>query len=1007
MALPQEVCRAKEPSQKRRAIDLAPDTQTSEPLSQLSRHESPISFRNLPHSPLSEGSLFDISVRRSSAQPPGLQAHRTKATVHRCRFVDYTPGTITALACTPPTWDPSPHFGFPGPVEQTRGVLAVGRGNGDVEIWVWLAVDDGGPACERKKTGSTQGWVLYRTLPGHIPSASSSTQTQLSSTSASKIEQLVFAHQISPVDCDVEADEMIAEVDALSRALPRLFGTNGGEEVLEWEWDGSQAGIIKRTLPMPPSIAVWSLAVCPQSKILAIGCDDGTIRLASIADNQLELIRKFDPCKSRLLCVAWGMVDFRKKPRANGKPNGKARKNINSSTFVVAGCADSSLRKWDVNTGRCVGRMPVDKLQGEQTLVWTVAVIEKFIVSGDSLGNVNFWDPASCTRVQTIRAHRADILCLVASPDGNEVFTSGVDQKTCQLTLINNRIEAGKPDLSKWILSAWRRLHSHDVRALAMSPPYVPPPETGSLSSEKVVLLSHTPVLISGGLDMSLVLCSAASPLSYPRTFQIGGSSLPPNPISDSSIVFGDSICRKISYATRRVPVCQLSPHCRLLVCRRDRGISIWRLPSREAPEVATSYSRSSLAEPETAWHKVVDMELKCQTNLVTSAVSPDGKWLSVSDLYEVKLFSLNCNSEGDLQPRRVKSFVPYNKTIKASAGQQGASSIHFSPDSTRMIFATAFTSQIIVVGLDPDSKECRVLRVFNQHRTRLNTLQSLHRVVIPPPTVSPPSPIPEDSPDGEVGHSNEERPSGSTITAMAISSDCQWLASVDSTKVLHVFNLDLLKHHCILPTSSVIVNCLSFSSSTPSTLVIGYADNSLQVMNVESRRMPEWAQKLCANPPAVLSQLRDTMLGIAFEPHVERDERSGAGCNSSISSDTRTHIPHTIFLWGANWTCKISLPEQPNLLGTSRRPKRPRQLVDLLAVDEGLAEFGTGSETATEMGSVEVTVKVDARVTHKYQAILLLDFLGPEEMVIVERPFLGLLAHLPPAWVRTGAYGT
>lgn len=43
--------------------------------------------------------------------------------------------------------------------------------------------------------------------------------------------------------------------------------------------------------------------------------------------------------------------------------------------WIVAGCSDSSLRKWDVSSGRVLEKMGTDKVRGERTLVWTVAVL--------------------------------------------------------------------------------------------------------------------------------------------------------------------------------------------------------------------------------------------------------------------------------------------------------------------------------------------------------------------------------------------------------------------------------------------------------------------------------------------------------------------------------------------------------------------------------------------------------------------------------------------------------
>lgn len=44
-------------------------------------------------------------------------------------------------------------------------------------------------------------------------------------------------------------------------------------------------------------------------------------------------------------------------------------------SWLVTGGSDSSLRKWDVATGRVLDRMGTDKMRGERTLVWTVGVL--------------------------------------------------------------------------------------------------------------------------------------------------------------------------------------------------------------------------------------------------------------------------------------------------------------------------------------------------------------------------------------------------------------------------------------------------------------------------------------------------------------------------------------------------------------------------------------------------------------------------------------------------------
>jgi U3 small nucleolar RNA-associated protein 4 len=117
--------------------------------------------------------------------------------------------------------------------------------------------------------------------------------------------------------------------------------------------------------------------VNPASNLLALGCEDGAVRLVSLVHDDLSHHRRFDKVKCRLLSIAWG-------PPA---PPQKREKDVGDSSdedgdddewsdsWLVTGGSDSSLRKWDVGTGRVLDRMGTDKMRGERTLVWTVGVL--------------------------------------------------------------------------------------------------------------------------------------------------------------------------------------------------------------------------------------------------------------------------------------------------------------------------------------------------------------------------------------------------------------------------------------------------------------------------------------------------------------------------------------------------------------------------------------------------------------------------------------------------------
>ena len=185
---------------------------------------------------------------------------------------------------------------------------------------------------------------------------------------------------------------------------------------------------------------------------------------------------------------------------------------------------------------------------------------------------------------------------------------------------------------SRWIQSVARRLHSHDVRALAIWPPYSPLPP----SHRRQFPLNIAPILASGGLDMSVVVSPAALPTSSVTKVI--------NPLSTSKAAnFEDSYHRRLAYNSGpyHSSALHLARQARLLLCQRDSGASIWRILPKPTPP---SIEDGIVDEPTPTgrgWEAVLDMDLNFTTNIVASAISDDGQWVAVSDWYESKLFRL------------------------------------------------------------------------------------------------------------------------------------------------------------------------------------------------------------------------------------------------------------------------------------------------------------------------------------------------------------------------------
>jgi U3 small nucleolar RNA-associated protein 4 len=220
--------------------------------------------------------------------------------------------------------------------------------------------------------------------------------------------------------------------------------------------------------------------------------------------------------------------------------------------------------------------------------------------------------------------------------EGKAVYTAGVDQKTIQFSLVKTSSTEKGPSSSQWTQTCSRRMHSHDIRALAIWPPYTPLPA----SYNRQFAIDVAPVLASAGLDMSVVLTPAALPTSTIVKIT--------NPLCTSTdSTFEDSYHRKLAYVSRGVV--RVSRGARLVSCAREAGLSVWRIQKKpeegaeaEIRETQPEIDEASMAEPFAGgWDKVLEMDLNVHSNIVAHEISDDGKWLAVSDLYESKLFSL------------------------------------------------------------------------------------------------------------------------------------------------------------------------------------------------------------------------------------------------------------------------------------------------------------------------------------------------------------------------------
>ncbi|CDM33533.1 hypothetical protein DTO013E5_7391 [Penicillium roqueforti] len=492
--------------------------------------------------------------------------------IHRCRFVSYNPQAINALAFSHP---PSADLAGRG-VPTLR--LAIGRANGDIEIWnpmrgAWFqeTVMRGG------KDRSIEGlaWTLD-------PQEDGPDGTKL----PGKLRLFSIGYSTAVTEWDLENGRPLrhssgnyGEIWCLA-AQPRWQATKGKDGKVVSPAEGEYTG-----------------------QHLAAGCADGSIVILSTADNDLKFLRLMRPSTKRARVLS---VTFQ-----------------NRNT-IVAGYADSSIRLFDIRTGKMLRTISLGKGPTggpKELLVWSVKCLpDGTIVSGDSAGEIRFWDAKNYSLFQRIQGHLADTLDIAVSANGDTVVSGGADQRT----VVYRKKEGEKGDKKgRWAEIMHRRYHTHDVKAFAVY-------ETKDIS-----------IAVSGGPD--------ATPIILPLR------------------EFGKEHHRKLS-SLPQIPQLTSAPSARLIMSFWDREVSLWRV----------SRGPTSLHENiDGQRHRLVGKVLiQGEENISSAMLSSDGKTLAVATIAEVKLFSLRRRKGDEKGALRIQKI-----DVPKVLSDEGARLVTISPD--------------------------------------------------------------------------------------------------------------------------------------------------------------------------------------------------------------------------------------------------------------------------------------------------------------------------------------
>lgn len=938
---------------------------------------------------------------QSSASSPSLA-------VHRLRFLPFSPCAPTALALSP------------RPVGSSgRSLLAIGRQNGIIDLCTWV---------EGTAGATDKGWLVHTSL---IPSGQSDR----------KVEALAFALTTGE---NYGPDQL------------RLFSISGGNSLTEHflpsefaSLDGHQGGTrpkpsisklpgTTRTLPSQGGV-IWCMAASPLCRYIALGCEDGHIRIIDIREGRFEhlahsnaakagvgeAVTRTDTAKGRIVSLAWGPPTKKAKqakPQAFRRP-GASKDNSDSSSsdsdddeeegwaesFLLAGTTSSQALLFSLSNGRVLQKLLLPKAKNDQTIVWSVAVLpDKTLVTGDSLGFVTFYDAQSRVPLSDGRfqAHDRgpDVLCLTVAADGKTVYSGSVDQKVAEYALL------GK----KWAHTASRRLHAHDVKAIVLDPPAAPP-----LGPQRRDLHSVVPILVSAGADLNIVL-TPASPPSHVNVKQANRKkqgkaqqtekpvksllSSSVNPVSSNPLTtFAATTQRRLPYvpsssagsrlAGSGVGSTSFCPARNWALVQTDSCIEVWAIDEPSSADPANAAGGDAEAAP--GYHRLLQMEMtKRKSKLIAHSISPDGKYLVISDLYETKLYSLEM-SLGELQPRRVKGFSPLFGEQEAPA----SSALTFTPDG-RLLMAS--WPQAVVYMLSISSSKCEMIKYWVASKAINGKRAVVGRSGAKANGTAESSDASSDESDSSDDDSEEEdNTTRYRIDHFMITPDLQYLLCTASHHVW-TYNLDLLSPHPrMLPSLPARPAGVCGHPTQFGVAAIALQDGSVRIVHLDEGSSGSGSQKSGQKWKALSKAIGGKLSNV-------RDAPTGLKWISTNASSSKEAI---LVVHGATWILTAredATAAAPSTNGHTNGSKHKGKTNGSGKRKTKLAIEDPSSEEDSDDDNSQSSWLI--RLTFRYQPLVHVGSLegptGDAALAVVEKPFFDLARELDGAWKREKRYG-
>lgn len=541
----------------------------------------------------------------SSVPPPTKRAPTVDSTVHRLRNLQYRPHPILCLSSS----SSSSSMSARSSSHSYLYSMAVSRESGSVELY--------------QHTMQQPKWRTVAVVAGR-------TDTPLTS--------LVWTTTTRSTEKGDETNSLSVLIGAHRQDLYVVDFMGTGQLVARTPVAGG---------------GIYCVVCLGGTSLVAVGCQDGSIRILRAVVTTSQAATRDDDGddddspvlqnrkRHRRSHLVYHLQDVATIPSAGAAilslacASPTAHSGENQGSFVLfAGVADGTIRRYDsivvsnknsasrgasVETSffassgvqwRSTLRMTVECYgRNTPTRVWALcAASDGTVVSGDSLGHVQFWDGDNGTLIRSFDQNdvKADVLALAMNANETKVFASGVDSRVVCIERQPPTVQhetSGLYTKNPWILTHAQRPHTHDVKSMTI----VKKMKAGSQGRTN----KETEILCTGGIDTKLCTYHVAEfGMRRPRALY--------------------------PWPSLKSPIC---------AARAGRILSLLREDRVDLHELAPAPNRQEMNSPvlvsEESRTLAGTVQVKGSSNLACSAISSNGEILAMSDTYSLLLFSL------------------------------------------------------------------------------------------------------------------------------------------------------------------------------------------------------------------------------------------------------------------------------------------------------------------------------------------------------------------------------